>query len=34
MATFTLTFPPLLKKPNTKIKINGNAMLKILQKDF
>ncbi len=26
-ATFTFTFPPLLKNPNTKIKISGNAIL-------
>ena len=29
MATVTLILPPLLKKPNTKIKISGKAMLKI-----
>jgi hypothetical protein len=29
MATFTLILPPLLRKPNTKIKIRGKAMLKI-----
>jgi hypothetical protein len=29
MATFALILPPLLRKPNTKIKISGKAMLKI-----
>jgi hypothetical protein len=29
MATFTLILPPLLRKPNTRIKIRGKAMLKI-----
>jgi hypothetical protein len=28
-AAFTLIFPPLLKNPNTKMKISGNAILKI-----
>jgi hypothetical protein len=27
-ATFTLIFPPLLKKPNTKMNISGNKILK------
>jgi hypothetical protein len=29
IATFTLILPPLLRKPNTKINISGNAILKI-----
>jgi hypothetical protein len=29
MATLTEIFPPLLKKPKTKIKINGKAILNI-----
>jgi hypothetical protein len=29
MATFTLIFPPLLKKPKTSINIKGKAILKM-----
>jgi hypothetical protein len=29
IATFTEILPPLLRKPNTKIKIKGKAMLNI-----